>query len=80
MAHPGELKSLIEQALRDDDQYQKMKRAVEKAGPGSNKTIIRMMDRRKIQIEEQVRAQNPFASKRGGMIHPFGRGYKTNKF
>lgn len=85
MAAPGELESLIEQALRDDVAYQALLRQLNKQEPGTKqgeygiKRLRYSLNNRKEIIIAQVRAQNPDARKRGGMIHPFGRGYKTNK-
>lgn len=80
MAGPGELQNLIEMALQNDKKYQTFLKSIEKAGgPGSNATLDRMTKARKEQVIAIVKADNPQARKRGGMIDAFKRGYRTNK-
>jgi len=83
MAEPGELQNLIDQALLNDKIYQTMLKGMAKLEPGSNSPInptLRLIKARKELIIKKVKAENPQARRRGGMINGFKRGYRTNKF
>jgi hypothetical protein len=54
-----------------------------KLEPGSNSPInptLRLIKARKELIIKKVKAENPQARRRGGMINGFKKGYRTNKF
>ena len=82
MAGPGELQNLIEIALQNDKIYQSALRSINQTeGPGSDNynTFNKMLQARKEKVIAKVKADNPQARKRGGMIDAFKRGYRTNK-
>ena len=79
MAGPGELQNLIEIALQNNKNYQTLLKGMDKLGPGTNASYDRLLKAQKEKIIAKVKADNPQARKRGGMIDAFKRGYRTNK-